>query len=180
MQNNTRTPLRLWCSCAVFASCVIAQDTVTIDSNAWLPSQCVPLETIGFHDEPEVEDESDRGFSPVRFKSVPFTLRENKTLGGLLRDKGDNSLFITMQMAESIELIEFSCKTVLGANREPGYSCVNVPPSDILMINPKSMRFSRAAIGSWPFPSEASLDVGSSLFVEIGQCYVSTARLESN
>ena len=158
----------------------MAQDSTSTDGESWLPTRCIPIETIGLHDDSEVESDPVESFGPAKFKSTPFILRENKTLGGLLNDADDVSLFITMQMEETDELFEFSCKTVLGANREPGYSCVNTPPSDILMLNPKSLRFSRAAIGSWTFQSETNLRTGSSLFVEMGQCYSLESESDSN
>ena len=180
MRHNIRiAPYVCWC-CAIFATCALAQDSTDDHGDLWLPTRCVPLETIGFHDEAEVEGDPVEDFGPAKFKSTPFTLRENKTLSGLLDDDDDVNLFLTMQMAETNELFEFSCKTVLGANREPGYSCVNTPPSDILMLNPKSLRFSRAAIGSWTFQSESNLLTGSSLFVEMGQCYSLDSDSDSN
>ena len=180
MRHNIRiTPSVSWC-CAIFATCALAQDSSDSEGYSWLPTRCVPLETIGFHDEPEAEGDSVEAFSPAKFKSTPFTLRENKTLASLLDDADDVNLFLTMQMEETNELFEFSCKNVLGANREPGFSCVNTPPSDILMLNPKSLRFSRAAIGSWTFQSETSLLAGSSLFVEMGQCYSLEVESDSN
>lgn len=178
-RNKGITPYFWWC-CGFFATCVLAQDSTDTDEDTWLPTRCVPLETIGFHDEPEEEGEPVESFGPAKFKSTPFTLRENKTLSELLADSDDVSLFITMKMAETNELFEFSCQTVLGANREPGYSCVNTPPSDILMLNPKSLRFSRAAMGSWTFQSETNLRTGSSLFVEMGQCYSLVPDSESD
>ena len=171
MRRNKRATTKLWLMCAAFASCAFAQDTTENDSVSWLPARCVPLETIGFHDTPEPDSDAVEAFNPVKFKSTPFTLRVNETLSELLADNADSQLFISMQMEESAEIFEFSCKEVLGANRELGFSCLNTPPSDILMLNPKSMRFSRAAIGSWTFQSDAALKDGSSLFVEMGQCY---------
>ena len=171
MRGSKRAIARFWWISVAFASCVVAQDTSEDASASWLPARCVPLETIGFHDTPEEDADVIESFNPVKFKSTPFTLRTNETLGELLADTGDTQLFISMQMEQSAEIFEFACKEVLGANREPGLSCLNTPPSDILMINPKSMRFSRAAIGSWTFQSDAALRDGSSLFVEMGQCY---------
>lgn len=173
MRSSTRGITRLAACCALVASFALAQETTTDDAGSWLPARCVPAETIGFHDAPEdgVDAEPVEAFTPVNFKSTVFTLRENQTLGELLEDVDDTTLFLTMQMDDAGEIFEFSCKDVLGANREQGYSCVNTPPSDILMINPKSMRFSRAAIGSWTFQSDSALESGSSLFVEMGQCY---------
>ena len=180
MRHNIRVTPCVWWWCAFFATCALAQDTTTSEGDPWLPTRCVPLETIGFHDESESEGDPIESFGPAKFKSTPFILRENETLGGLLDDAGDVNLFMTMQMEETSELFEFSCKSVLGANREPGYSCVNTPPSDILMLNPKSLRFSRAAIGSWTFQSETNLRTGSSLFVEMGQCYSLESESDSN
>ncbi len=180
MRENKRLTQYVWWCCVIFATCALAQDSTDAEGDSWLPTRCVPLETIGLHDEPEVEGDPVEAFGPAKFKSTPFMLRENKTLAALLDDADDVNLFITMQMEETNELFEFSCNTVLGANREPGYSCVNTPPSDILMLNPKSLRFSRAAIGSWTFQSETNLRTGSSLFVEMGQCYSLETESDSN
>ena len=180
MRYNIRIAPYVWWCCAFCATFALAQDTTSAGEDSWLPTRCVPLETIGFHDEAEVEGDPVESFGPAKFKSTPFILRENKTLSGLLDDADDVNLFVTMQMEETNELFEFSCKTVLGANREPGYSCVNTPPSDILMLNPKSLRFSRAAIGSWTFQSETNLRTGSSLFVEMGQCYSLESESDSS
>ncbi|MYD42846.1 MAG: hypothetical protein F4W90_03025 [Gammaproteobacteria bacterium] len=180
MKRDQRAARRLFVCCLVFATFALAQDEEVIDEEAidedtrtvsWLPAQCVPVETIGFHDGAEAEGEPVESFIPVNFKSVAFTLRENPTLEDLLDEDEQASLYMTMQNEDSGELFEFTCQDVLGANREQGYSCVNTPPSDILMLNPRSMRFSRAAIGSWTFQSTTALRTGSSLFVEMGQCY---------
>ena len=180
MRCKRRVVMHLLGCGVIFASWGLAQETSEDESFQWLPAHCAPLETIGFHDEPEVESEPVEAFTPVNFKSTPFTLRENETFGELLADEDDVSLYVTMAIDETNDEFEFSCRNVLGANREPGLSCVNTPPSDILMLNPKSMRFSRAAIGSWTFQSNAALREGSSLFVELGQCYSLATELDSN
>ena len=164
----------------LIASCVFAQDSTVDESTTWLPAHCVPIETIGLHDDAEGEEEAIEVFQPAKFKSTPFTLRENVTLNELLAESEDVSQFVTMQLEDTVELFEFACRTVLGANRELGYSCTNSPPSDILMINPKTMRFTRAAIGSWTFPSDSTVRDGSSLFVELGQCYVLESSEDSS
>lgn len=171
MLRHKKSLLRFSRCLALFASFVLAQDSSVDESTAWLPAHCVPMETIGLHDDAE-EGDPIEVFQPAKFKSTPFTLRENVTLNQLLAESEDVSQFITLQLDDTVELFEFACHSVLGANREFGYSCTNSPPSDILMINPKTMRFTRAAIGSWTFPSDTTLQDGSSLFVELGQCYV--------
>ena len=137
----------------------------------WLPAHCVPLETIGFHDEAESTEEPREEFEIARFSSTPFFLRQNETFMELLGEVDERLLYLTLEPEEEAEFFELTCRPVMGANREPGFSCTNTPPSDLLLINPKSMRFSRSAIGSWTFQSQGDLDRGSSLFVQMGQCY---------
>ena len=129
------------------------------------------MDTVGFHDEPELSGEPEEKFEPTQFTSTPFLLRRNLTLNELLDDVEDNVLYITLELEDEHEFFELKCTKVIGASREAGLSCVNTPPSDLLMLNPKSMRFTRAAIGSWTFQSTRDLERGSSLFVQMGQCY---------
>ena len=164
----------------IVSSICTAQETATDERESWLPARCVPLETIGLHDEAEEAGEPEEKFEPARFERRPFTIRANETFSELLGETEQASLFVTMTIDELNEVFEFTCKEVMGANREPGFSCLNTPPSDILLINPKSMRYSRSAIGTWTFQSDADLVRGSSLFVELGQCYSLESAPDSN
>ena len=63
--------------------------------------------------------------------------------------------------------MEFECRTVRGAAGENrGYSCVNNPPSEMLLINPARGRYhAHRSIGGWTFYAPEA-----SLFVEYGTC----------
>lgn len=180
MQYRIRLSKYLTLALMFLVSFTFAQELTTETDGSWLPARCVPLDTIGLHDNKEEIGEPKESFEPARFERRAFTLRANDTLAELLTDRGDTDQFVTMTIDDLNDIFEFSCRQVMGASRELGFSCLNTPPSDILMINPKSMRYSRAAIGTWTFQSETGLKDGSSLFVELGQCYLLEAELDSN
>ena len=75
-----------------------------------------------------------------------------------------------MKLSDSEEVSEFTCEGVRGRGGQAGFSCRNTPPSEILMINPDTLRFTRSAIGSWTFFTPSDHETGASLFVEYGQC----------
>ncbi len=68
------------------------------------------------------------------------------------------------------ETTELECRTVRGANSAIGYSCVNLPPSEMLLINAQTLRYTRTAVGGWTFAGAAGELSGDSIFVEYGQC----------
>lgn len=173
---NTR---RLLWIVLVISSISFAQES-SEESGDWLPAHCVPVDTVGFHDGVEETGEPTEKFEIVQFASTPFVLRRNETLGLLLGEEDESLLYLTLEMTEEPDFFELTCREVVGASREPGYSCINTPPSDILLINPKSMRFSRSAIGSWTFQSQRDIESGSSLFVQMGQCYSLDSESTSN
>jgi len=49
---------------------------------------------------------------------------------------------------------------------------VNLPPSEMLLINVESLRFTRTAVGGWTFAGASDARGGDSIFVEYGQCEV--------
>ncbi len=143
----------------------------------WLPTTCKARQTVGMHQYPGDVDET---FMPAVFSEQTFDLRENALfMRHLLGEPGETEatepgvptsapgtvkLYVTMTSAEGDET-EFECRTVRGAASNQGYSCVNNPPSEMLLINPALDRYTRSAIGGWAFyAAEASL------FVEFGTC----------
>ncbi|MEM8767795.1 MAG: hypothetical protein AAGE43_10150, partial [Pseudomonadota bacterium] len=57
-----------------------------------------------------------------------------------------------------------------GADQSYGYSCVNVPPSEMILINAQTLRYTRTAVGGWTFAGATEALNGDSIFVEYGQC----------
>ena len=77
---------------------------------------------------------------------------------------------VAITMSSDEEAVEFACRHVRGANGAQGFSCVNSPPSHILLINPETLRYTRAAIGGWTFYRATDESSGDSLFIEYGTC----------
>ena len=111
----------------------------------------------------------DRAYEPSIFFASSFTLRENRTFATFLEPE-DVAVYVTMTDEQSGDVSEFQCDTVRGTGDTFGYSCRNSPPSDILMLNPEKMRFTRGADGGWTFYSTGEDHNGTSLFVEYGLC----------
>ena len=135
----------------------------------WLPLVCQAEKTVGLHDYLEAESKPVEVYEPSIFFASRFTLRENRTFATFLEQE-NVALYVTMTDAQSGEVSEFQCDTVRGTGDTYGYSCHNAPPSDILMFNPESMRFTRGAVGGWTFYSAGNDHNGTSLFVEYGLC----------
>ena len=142
----------------------------------WLPTTCKARQTVGIHQRPGDVDET---YMPAVFAEQTFHLRENALfMRHLLGEPGETEatergvpasapgsvqLHVTMTSAEGDET-EFQCRAVRGAASK-GYSCVNNPPSEMLLVNPARGRFTRSAIGGWAFYAPEA-----SLFVEYGTC----------
>jgi hypothetical protein len=98
----------------------------------------------------------------------------------LAADEGNVDLYLTLQTevpgdddegtASQLEATELECRRVRGADHSYGYSCVNLPPSEMLLINAQSLRFTRTAVGGWTFTGASDKQTGDSIFVEFGQC----------
>ncbi|MDE0225546.1 MAG: hypothetical protein OXP28_10460 [Gammaproteobacteria bacterium] len=140
----------------------------------WLPATCKAHRTVGMHQYPGDVEEI---YKPAVFSRQTFELRENVFLMRHLPGaKGDNDrdevgeiagstrLYVTMRSGDGNEM-EFECRPVRGTGENRGYSCVNNPPSEMLLINPARARFTRSAIGGWTFYTPEA-----SLFVEYGTC----------
>ncbi|HCP50616.1 uncharacterized protein METZ01_LOCUS34038 [marine metagenome] len=135
----------------------------------WLPLNCHAEKTVGLHDYFETEKKQIETYEPSIFFASRFTLHENRTFSTFLEQE-NVALFVTMTDEQSGNVSEFQCDTVRGTGDTFGYSCRNSPPSDILMLNPESLRFTRGAVGGWTFYSTGEDHNGTSLFVEYGQC----------
>jgi len=82
---------------------------------------------------------------------------------------GDPDLYLILRSADDVEL-ELQCRQVRGADNALGYSCVNTPPSEMLLINSETLRFTRTAVGGWTFSGARESMSGDSIFVEYGTC----------
>ena len=143
----------------------------------WLPATCKALQTVGIH---QRTGDGGETHLPTVFSEQTFGLRENVVFMRHLlgepaatetaegndpaRPPGSVQLYVTMILDGGAE-VEFECRTVRGAAGNQGYSCVNNPPSEMLLINPARGRYTRSSIGGWVFYAPEA-----SLFVEIGTC----------
>lgn len=137
------------------------------ESVDWLPASCKAVQTVGMHDYPGAEE---RYHASVFFEGA-FELRENLLFMEHLlgQDGAPVGLYVTLSGADGRET-EFECRPVRGGAGNEGVSCVNNPPSEMLLVNPVRGRFTRAAIGGWTFYGAREEQEGASLFVEYGQC----------
>lgn len=155
---------------AMAAACALALPVAGAD---WLPLSCKAHHTVGMHDHP---GEPETYEASIFFESE-FGLRENAFLmHHLADDESAVDLYMTMIAADGEET-EFECRSVRGARNSAGVSCVNNPPSEILMLNPARRRFTRSAVGGWTFYAAQGEGRAASLFVEYGAC-VPAAREE--
>lgn len=137
---------------------------------------CTADQTGGFHDYPGDPE----AYEPALFHPQTFTLEENLVfMMNLASLEGNADLYLTMVRqlpaaepdGEAItDTTELECRRVRGANQSVGYSCVNLPPSEMLLINAASLRFTRTAVGGWTFSGASDEHGGDSIFVEYGQC----------
>jgi hypothetical protein len=139
---------------------------------AFLPLDCHADQAGGFHDHPD----DDEGYVPVLFHPVAFHLEENRVFMLNLGDRTDVDLFITMTSLgeDGPQTSELECRQVRGLDGTPGYSCVNIPPSEMLLINRGTLRFTRTAVGGWTFAG-GSAPGGESIYVEYGTCRSASA-----
>jgi hypothetical protein len=127
---------------------------------------CAAEQTGGFHDYPE----DDQRYVPALFNPSSFELEEN-VLFMLNLDPGEGGvdLYLIMRNSEDVES-ELQCRQVRGADDSLGYSCVNTPPSEMLLINSDTLRYTRTAVGGWTFSGPTEAVSGDSIFVEYGTC----------
>lgn len=153
---------------------------------------CKAEQTAGLHDYAGPPQD----YEPSTFFESKFQLRINRVLTQHLAPETTASipstdsspdLFLTL-FPRNDTPVELRCRQVQGGNQELGYSCTNTPPSELLLINPTTLRFTRASIGGWTFTdsnpdkpaAEAAVNADEtaaetsssdeSLFVEYGRC----------
>ena len=140
---------------------------------------CNAEQSGGFHDYPG----GGEFYEPVLYQPRSFTLEENAVfMVNLARGEGNADLYLTLETktpdekgVDLVETMELECRRVRGPNDSHGYSCVNLPPSEMLLINAQSLRFTRTAVGGWTFSDAADTRNGDSIFVEYGQCVAAAA-----
>ncbi len=136
------------------------------DAGAFLPLACSPDQTGGFHDYPDDKE----SYVPALFNSTPFRLDENVVFMTNLPKRPGVDLYVTLTNGEDPVTTELECRQVRGVDGSPGYSCVNIPPSEMLLINRDNLRFTRTAVGGWTFAGATATRNGDSIFVEYGTC----------
>lgn len=141
---------------------------------------CIAEQTGGFHDYPENEEL----YEPALFHPRSFELEENLVFKRNLvdpvqaEDRGAIAdLYVILRMPEldsdgATEVLEteLECRQVRGADGSQGLSCVNLPPSELLLLNMETLRFTRASVGGWTFTGARDLRNGDSIYVEYGRC----------
>lgn len=135
-----------------------------------LPLDCMAEQTGGFHDYPEDEE----AYEPALFHPQKFVLEENLVFM-LNLSAGDDAadLYLTLRSTSAgnpEDDTELECRRVRGARDGFGFSCVNLPPSEMLLINAQTLRFTRTSVGGWTFVGASDAHNGDSIFVEYGQC----------
>lgn len=125
---------------------------------------------VGLQDDLEevspIESYETRVIAASRFK-----LFENLTFRDLLDDE-DVDLYLSFQSEESPNVHEYTCKRIKGLGNRKGYSCVNNPPSELLTLDPTTLRFARASVGAWTLYTASESGASVTLFVEKGTCYM--------
>lgn len=132
----------------------------------FLPLECTADQTGGFHDYPDDQE----SYVPALFNATPFRLEENVVFMVNLAEDSPVDLYVTLTAGDDPVTTELECRQVRGADGSPGYSCVNIPPSEMLLINRETLRFTRTAVGGWTFAGATETQSGDSIFVEYGTC----------
>jgi len=128
--------------------------------------RCNAEQTGGFHDYPGEGEH----YEPALFHPSTFVLEENVVfMRNLDLGNGGPDLYLVMRAQDSTES-ELQCRQVRGADNALGYSCVNTPPSEMVLINGETLRFTRTAVGGWTFSGARESLSGDSIFVEYGSC----------
>jgi hypothetical protein len=125
---------------------------------------CTAEQTAGFHDFPHNEE----AYEAVVFYESSFTLKINRVLMRHIDPSAAADLYVTM--TDKDEPAELSCRYLRGTGGNRGASCSNIPPSELLLINTETLRFTRTSIGGWTFASASDNTAGDSIFVEYGSC----------
>jgi hypothetical protein len=173
---------RICCGGVLLAGCagfVFGAPIATAEPATLPPLDCVAEQTGGFHDQPA---EGER-YEPALFHPQAFRLAENTVfMLNLLESERRADLYLTLESPAAAtagaepRATELECRQVRGADGSIGYSCVNLPPSEMLLINARTLRFTRAGVGAWTFVEPTAAQAGDSIFVEYGQCRASSAE----
>lgn len=163
---------------SVVGSGVAAEDAASGDSAPFPQVVCMAEQTGGFHDYPGEEE----AYEAALFHPQQFTLEENLVfMLNLTGAEGTVDVYLTMTRemttedgSKVAETTELECRTVRGAGGSRGLSCVNLPPSEMILINTDTLRFTRTAVGGWTFAGATESLNGDSIFVEFGQCQPAT------
>ncbi len=162
------TGLLALCSLSAGAAELLESTAESDSAEQGFPAvSCVAEQTGGFHDHPE----GDEVYEPSLFHPIAFTLEENLIFKmNLGTAEGAPDLYLTLQTSDDRET-ELECRQVRGSFGATGFSCVNKPPSEMLLINRDSLRFTRTAVGGWTFAGASDNHGGDSIFVEFGTCH---------
>ncbi len=157
------------CSLLCGAACAadaVPEPSAPTEAAGFLPLACTAAQTGGFHDYPDDKE----SYVPALFNSKPFRLEENRVFMANLPKRPGVDLYVTLTEGEDAVTTELECRQVRGVDGSPGYSCVNIPPSEMLLINRNNLRFTRTAVGGWTFAGATATQSGDSIFVEYGTC----------
>lgn len=129
---------------------------------------------VGLHD--VLEDAAPvESYETRVIATAGFRLSENLTFRDLLGDE-DVDLYLSFQAEGSKDVHEYTCRRIKGLGSRKGYSCVNNPPSELLTLDPTTLRFARASVGAWTLYTAAETGTSATLFVEKGMCYFANAE----
>jgi len=166
--------IRWLCFGVLFAPIPVDAE-VSVPGTAELPAMhCMAEQTGGFHD---YAGGAER-YEPALFHPQSFRLETNLVfMMNLAGEERNADLYLTMTRElkgpdgdPAVETSELECRRVRGASDAYGFSCVNLPPSEMLLINAQSLRFTRTSVGGWTFAGATDAHEGDSIFVEYGQC----------
>ncbi|MCY4143730.1 MAG: hypothetical protein OXG08_08615 [Gammaproteobacteria bacterium] len=129
---------------------------------------------VGLHDVLE-EVSQIESYETQVIPASRFKLFENLTFRDLLGDE-DVDLYLSFQAEDSSDVHEYTCTRIKGLGNRKGYSCLNSPPSELLTIDPTSLRFARASVGAWTLYTASELGRSATLFVEKGSCNLANAE----
>jgi hypothetical protein len=146
--------------------CAPVQAADLLAADAFPTLDCLADQTGGFHDYPDDED----GYLPALFNAVPFRLEENAVFMLNLAPETGVDRYLTLTAGDDPVTTELECRQVRGVDGSLGYSCVNIPPSEMLLIHAQTLRFTRTAVGGWTFAGATASEAGDSIFVEYGTC----------
>ncbi len=161
--------------CWLMAGLLCGQAALAEEANEGFPRVlCTAEQTGGFHDYPEAGED----YEPALFHPQRFSLEENLVfMLNLAGEEGNVDVYLTMSRdleqedgSTVAETTELECREVRGAGGGFGLSCVNLPPSEMILINTETLRFTRTAVGGWTFAGATESLNGDSIFVEYGQC----------